>query len=136
SAGSSNVRRSGRAADGDRRCVALAADSYQSHRQRGEVYGDRQRDGARDAGSGREPEALTRLFEPFRQADMSTTRRFGGTGLGLAISRQLVQLMKGQIFVESEPGFGSTFFFTVPFIRSRTVATRPPLTDLRGSRVL
>ena len=90
----------------------------------------------RDTGIGIDPTERAQLFEPFRQADMSTTRRFGGTGLGLAISRQLVQLMKGQIFVESEPGFGSTFFFTVPFIRSRTVATRPPLTDLRGSRVL
>ncbi len=90
----------------------------------------------RDTGIGIDPDVRTQLFEPFRQADMSTTRRFGGTGLGLAISRQLVQLMKGQISVESEPGFGSTFFFTVPFIRSRSTAARTPLTDLRGSRIL
>jgi signal transduction histidine kinase/CheY-like chemotaxis protein len=90
----------------------------------------------RDTGIGIDPNVRLQLFEPFRQADMSTTRRFGGTGLGLAISKQLVQLMKGQIGVESEPGFGSTFFFTVPFLRSRSVATRAPLTDLRGSRIL
>jgi signal transduction histidine kinase/DNA-binding response OmpR family regulator len=90
----------------------------------------------RDTGIGIDPDARLHLFEPFRQADMSTTRRFGGTGLGLAISRQLVGLMKGQISFESEPGFGSTFSFTVPFIRSRTAAARAPLTDLRGSRIL
>jgi signal transduction histidine kinase/CheY-like chemotaxis protein len=90
----------------------------------------------RDTGIGIDPDVRLQLFEPFRQADMSTTRRFGGTGLGLAISRQLVHLMKGQIGVESEPGFGSTFFFTVPFIRSRTAVARAPLTDLRGSRIL
>jgi two-component system sensor histidine kinase/response regulator len=90
----------------------------------------------RDTGIGIDPDVRLTLFEPFRQADMSTTRRFGGTGLGLAISRQLVQLMKGQISVESEPGFGSTFFFTVPFIRSRAAAHARPLTDLRGSRIL
>jgi signal transduction histidine kinase/DNA-binding response OmpR family regulator len=90
----------------------------------------------RDTGIGIDPDHRERLFEPFRQADMSTTRRFGGTGLGLAISRQLVQLMKGAMSIESEPGFGSTFSFTVPFIRSRSTATHIPLTDLRGTRIL
>jgi signal transduction histidine kinase/DNA-binding response OmpR family regulator len=90
----------------------------------------------RDTGIGIDPDARERLFQPFSQADMSTTRRFGGTGLGLVISKQLVQLMKGHMSVESEPGFGSTFSFTVPFIRSRSRSTRVEFDDLRGTRIL
>ena len=66
-----------------------------------------------DTGIGIHHDKQEMIFESFTQADLNTTRRYGGTGLGLPISRQLVELMDGRLWLESDPGNGTTFHFTV-----------------------
>jgi len=98
----------------------------------------------RDTGIGLSKDKHKVIFERFRQADDSTTREFGGTGLGLAISKSIVELMHGDIWVESELGKGSTFYFTVPMVKSSAQQADVPLSmaqaqqnvDVSGKHVL
>ncbi len=91
----------------------------------------------RDTGVGIAPEKLSTIFEAFRQADTTTTRRYGGTGLGLSISRRLVELMGGRLEASSVEGVGSTFSFelTVPITEARVPAPLPSA-RLEGMRML
>ena len=93
-----------------------------------------------DSGVGIVPEKLNVIFDSFTQADTSTTRQFGGTGLGLTISRRLVEMMGGRMWVESEPGIGSRFHFTVRLHTETTpsAALRNPASPaiLQGVKVL
>jgi PAS domain S-box-containing protein len=103
---------------------------------RAELQGEQLHVAVSDTGIGIAPERLAAIFDPFTQADASMTRRFGGTGLGTTISKQLVELMGGKIWAESEPGQGTTFHILLPLVlarfapqqpRVRTPAALPPL---------
>jgi signal transduction histidine kinase/CheY-like chemotaxis protein len=89
----------------------------------------------RDTGVGMTAEQQARLFQPFTQADASTTRIHGGTGLGLVICKRIVDLMGGQIGVKSEAGRGSAFWFTVPLLKAVGDMV-PARTDLHGARAM
>jgi signal transduction histidine kinase/CheY-like chemotaxis protein/ligand-binding sensor domain-containing protein len=113
-------------------CVLIAVECQGQDAQQA-----RMRVSVQDNGPGISQDKLDLLFRKFSQVDASTTRKYGGTGLGLAISKQLVELMGGMIGVESRPGEGSTFWFTLPLTLDAQAHAAPvPVADLRNLRVL
>ena len=88
-----------------------------------------------DTGIGLSPEQMVRLFQPFTQADASTTRKFGGTGLGLAITRRFCQMMSGDVTVHSVPGEGSIFTIMLPAFIDDSVVATPVIEDRRNTGV-
>ena len=92
-----------------------------------------------DTGIGIEKQKISHLFEPFSQVDSSVTRQYGGTGLGLSISKRLIEIMGGALWVESEFGSGSTFYFSLVLERSKSPSrsvTTHPQADFTGKRLL
>jgi signal transduction histidine kinase/DNA-binding response OmpR family regulator len=92
----------------------------------------------KDTGIGMSDEQQQKIFQPFTQADISTTRKFGGTGLGLSISKKLTELMDGIIWVESEKGIGTTFYFSLPLQLQSVQYTQPTseIVDFADLKVL
>ncbi|MDU0458664.1 MAG: response regulator [Geobacteraceae bacterium] len=113
--------------------ILLSVQQVHRHGQRVTI-----RFSVRDTGIGMTHEEISRLFQPFTQADASINRKYGGTGLGLAICRQLVRMMGGSIQVASEPGQGSEFSFEIEFMGGTLLPQRvvTPGPDVRGMKVL